>query len=391
MENFWAMVDTLRHTRTQRFGFCEHSEGPYLLHGQRRADHQRERRHRRVADELLRLLLDFAGHGLGRIDGMAAFAIGAQQLRLYDWAYFAPWSWINFWPNFLEGMSHDKHAWKANNAPDRVDGVNGWGSPIVRFVQRSLDPYLIIEHEVLKTKPPLPRPVGEGQIEWPYRLPSYPAGTAVERKIEVFNGGLTGSAMALQWTARWDSPDGPLTVEGGTVGPFDVRPGFHATQTIRFHMPPGASGRRFYLVVESLKDGAVVYREDRIYFTLASAGEVAKQPLTATAASAKFIGVNERLQGDWKGKLGTDGYELLGGQSRLPSYATITWGDRAEAGAVGSTWQAVGPTRVWIWQEQTEDQRALASPAGGSAKGRLAACRYGDPVSFTSQLHNGAV
>jgi hypothetical protein len=59
-------------------------------------------------------------------DGMAAFGHAAQQFHLHDWTYFAPWSWINFWPSSLEGMRRDQHAWKANNGPDRRDGVNGF-------------------------------------------------------------------------------------------------------------------------------------------------------------------------------------------------------------------------------------------------------------------------
>ena len=47
-------------------------------------------------------------------------------------------------------MSHEQHAWKANNAPDRLDGFNGWESPIVRFVQRGLHPYLLVDHEILR-------------------------------------------------------------------------------------------------------------------------------------------------------------------------------------------------------------------------------------------------
>ena len=92
----------------------------------------------------------------------------------------APWSWTNYWPNFLEGMGHVQHAWKANNAPNRIDGSNGWGSPIVRFVQRGLHPYLLVDHEILRTNPPRKRDVGDGQIEWPYRVPRCVAGDAID-------------------------------------------------------------------------------------------------------------------------------------------------------------------------------------------------------------------
>ena len=62
-------------------------------------------------------------------------------------------SWINYWPNFLEGMNHDRHPWKVNNHPDRRDKTNGWGSPLIRFVQESMTPYLLIDHELGAMQP----------------------------------------------------------------------------------------------------------------------------------------------------------------------------------------------------------------------------------------------
>ena len=83
-------------------------------------------------------------------DGMPWFAWHAMKMRLCDWAYFAPWCWLNYWPNFFEGMNHDKHVLKTYNPPDRVDGVNGWGSSVVALVQRALHPYLVLDVDVLE-------------------------------------------------------------------------------------------------------------------------------------------------------------------------------------------------------------------------------------------------
>ena len=238
------------------------------------------------------------GEHFWETDGMAAFAIGAQQLRLYDWAYFAPWSWINYWPNFLEGMSHEQHAWKANNGPDRKDGVNGWGSPIVRFVQRGLHPYLLVDHEILKTNPPRKRVVGDGQIQWPYRVPRYVAGDSVERRVEVFHGGLSGNTMSLKWTAHWDTPEGPVALAGAKIGPFDVKPGFHVTQAIRLTVPvAGNDNRRLYLVMESLKDNVTVYREDRVFFNVAATGVAAEPAALAEPRSSLASTTNSRGTG----------------------------------------------------------------------------------------------
>ena len=91
--------------------------------------------------------------------------------------------------------------------------------------------------------------------------------------IEIFNGGLDGDQLSLRWSGRWDSPTGPVAVAGDTVGPLTIQPGFHTDQVIRFTAPaPGQDGQRLYLVLESLEDGAVVYREERIYLTVTGKG-----------------------------------------------------------------------------------------------------------------------
>jgi hypothetical protein len=219
-------------------------------------------------------------------DHMAEFGVVGMKMRLYDWAYIAPWCWLNYWPNFFEGIDHDKHVQKVHNSIDRHDNVNGWGSPVVDLVRRGLHPYLLLDVEIMEDKENLPdlaascggqnspwHALGEGNVQWPRRLPTYAAGETAERRIEVFNGGLSGSKLSLKWSGRWDSPGGPLAVAGETLGPLEIQPGFHVTQTVRFLVPaPDKDERRLYLVMESIKDGAVVYTEDRLYFTVGSVG-----------------------------------------------------------------------------------------------------------------------
>ena len=246
-------------------------------------------------------------HGMGECcwgtDEMAQFAFAARQMRMKDWAYFSPWSWINYWPNFLEGMDHARHAWRVNNGPDRASGVNGWGSPVVKFVQKSLHPYLLIDHELRAKQAPIRagtsyrvaglgrRKIGDGTIEWPGYVPAYRKSDLIERKIEVFNGGLFGDEISLRWSARWDSPEGPVAVKGKTIGPFIVKPGFHTTQTVSFAAPDQGKGeRKLYLVLESIKDGKVVFVEDAIYFNVTAsrpAGTSSASPTSKVAAFKK--------------------------------------------------------------------------------------------------------
>lgn len=207
-------------------------------------------------------------------DGMAPFGVMAMQMRGNDWAHFAPWSWVNFWPNFLEGMNHQRHPWKFNDHADRNDARDGWGSPIVTFVQRALNPYLVVDHALLEAngnageQPP-------GKVDWPAATPAFRAGTTVARQVELFNGGLAGRQFELHWAAHWDAPDGELFREGH-LGAIEIEPGFHATRTVEFALPPTLERKRaLYLVLESVKEGKAVYREDRVRFTILPAGNAA--------------------------------------------------------------------------------------------------------------------
>jgi len=192
-------------------------------------------------------------------DGMGDFAVGAGTLRCNDWCYFAPWSWINYWPNFLEGMSHQLHAWKVNNHADRTDNQDGWDSPIVEFVQHRLHPYLVLDRDIESLNPAY-------AVDWPNHFPVLAAGSEVTRRIEVLNGGLFGKRMALQWKACWDSPQGGQVAAGRQE--FEVEPGFHTTRQITFKAPATERPRLLALSLETLLDQQPVFTEDKLRYQI---------------------------------------------------------------------------------------------------------------------------
>ena len=201
-------------------------------------------------------------------EGMASFSRQALAMRVNDWAHFAPWSWLNFWPNFLEGMNHDRHPWKYNDHADRTDGVDGWGSPIIKTVQRTLHPYLVLDRDEIATKPLPLNNLDIAGIRTYQRTLCASAGARIERHIELFNGGLTGNRLELRWQARWDNAAGPVVGEG-VAPPCTIEPGFHATQTVAFTAPKlDGAARTLCLVLEVLKDGQVVNRDDHTRLTV---------------------------------------------------------------------------------------------------------------------------
>ncbi len=74
-------------------------------------------------------------------------------------------------------------------------------------------------------------------------------------------------------------------------------------------------------------------------------------PTPAPTASAELAGENTAAQGNWIGTYGTQGYDVIGGATSLPSYATIT-----------STGTSTG-----TWAASTTDPRALRTPTAQAA------------------------
>jgi hypothetical protein len=85
--------------------------------------------------------------------------------------------------------------------------------------------------------------------------------------------------------------------------------------------------------------------------------------------SATYEGTDVLTHGNWIGAYGSAGYNVIGNQTSLPSYA-----------AFSST-----NTSPCVWASSTTDNRALEE-AGSSSTQRIAACWYNPSGSFTVYL-----
>ncbi len=229
-------------------------------------------------------------------------------MRLNDVCYMAGWSWLNYWPNLLDGMDHDHHAWAQANHSDRRDGIDGWNSEVIRFAQASFHPYLLIDRQIEKMNP-------HYEANWPRIVPTYGLDDTIERDIEVFNGGLTGEKMNLKWECRWDTPTGK-TVFSGSTGDFTVTLGSHVTKHITFTAPPPTQTTRpLFIVLTALKDGVVVNSESRIHIMISN------RKIIPTVGH--FLRIDRDTRGDWRKRYGTDGYVLYGKNDKKPLYASL--------------------------------------------------------------------
>ena len=94
--------------------------------------------------------------------------------------------------------------------------------------------------------------------------------------------------------------------------------------------------------------------------TKAARAVVTLDPVTPTAGTATFVGVDATTQGNWRGVYGADGYNVVNDTASYPGYVTVT-----PSGVIPFTWAA-----------STTDARALEKAS--SSTGRLAATWYND-------------
>jgi hypothetical protein len=301
-------------------------------------------------------------YGLGEYawdtDGINEFASQGKLMRMNDICYFSGWSWTNYWPNFLEGWSHNTYAWQQNNHPDRRDGIDGWNSPLIKYVQKSLSPFLIFDSEIEQKN--------VFSSDWPSTVPYLKPLTTTSRDIYVFNDDLFGDKLVLKWQLRWDSASGELLKEGSAE--LTIKPGFFAHEKISFDVPDisNKDSRKLYLVLSSMKRGKTVFEETSIWYNVTN-----KKPDNYI----QLMSADSVTLGNWKGKYGKDGYEIIGADKKIPGYAKVEYDHN----------------NICRWLDKTDDNRALMRFVNDGNTGftRIASTlsRYGT-VSLTIDVGN---
>lgn len=109
--------------------------------------------------------------------------------------------------------------------------------------------------------------------------------------------------------------------------------------------------------------------KSRLARSAASVLEMLEQRMLFNA-TATLVKTDSLTEGTWTGKYGADGYSVVGGNTSLPSYATIS-----VAGDQFYEWEAPG----------TSDPRALQTSTGSST--RVAATDFSNSGSFTIDVN----
>jgi hypothetical protein len=99
---------------------------------------------------------------------------------------------------------------------------------------------------------------------WPISKAAVTKGSQVSRQLIVFNDTLSGIGVDVSWEMHQDSATGPMSGQGSMH--LDVPLAGHAPLTANVTAP--ASGTTAVLVLQSSKNGIVLFRDDGELFTL---------------------------------------------------------------------------------------------------------------------------
>ena len=191
--------------------------------------------------------------------------------RLGGLAVFSPWNLNNYWCNFVLGGSKKSGTvnpkWRNK---DRSDGIDGWGSDLIRFMQNcysifaSADVDLIANHLN-----------NESQIFDPARAATLISQSQIKRQLVAFNNSLASHSLSIHWELHWDRPAGQLVASGDTETKM-LAPGEHDTPSIVLQCPAATStSRLLYFPIKTIVDGVAQFSEDRYVFNVVDADQTA--------------------------------------------------------------------------------------------------------------------
>lgn len=99
---------------------------------------------------------------------------------------------------------------------------------------------------------------------WPISKTTVAHGASVSRQLMVFNDTFSGTGVDVAWEMHQDSATGPMSDQGSMH--VDVPLAGHVNLTAKVTAP--SSGTTAVLVLQSSKNGSVIFRDDGEAFTL---------------------------------------------------------------------------------------------------------------------------
>ena len=192
--------------------------------------------------------------------------------RMRHYAVFTPWTWNNYWCNFVQGSSLANGTYSGSYSnKDRRDNIDGWGSNLIKFVQNCYHIYCSADQDIIQN-----RISNDESNFFPVSNALSFSNTAnVTRTMVMFNNSLSTHQMRIVWETRLDSANGARSASGAT-NMVTLAAGNFVQPSIVLPLPGTNSvTRTLFFVVKTEVDGAIKFTENRYIFRINNSGATA--------------------------------------------------------------------------------------------------------------------
>ena len=187
--------------------------------------------------------------------GLTWFGTSTMTLRQKDASDIRPYTLLSGWCSFVPGVKTTmmsieqggKPLFGEDNLPDP------WSSPIITRIQRAFNPVAVADIAYWEANKS-----SDSSGAWPVSIEAVAKGTKLTRKLVVFNDTFSGTSVDVAWEMHAETADGAIADQGTTK--LDIPLGSRTTTSISVTTP--ASGSNAVLVLQSSKNGQVIFRDD---------------------------------------------------------------------------------------------------------------------------------
>jgi len=187
--------------------------------------------------------------------GLVWFGTSTMTLRQKDASDIRPYTLLSGWCSFVPGVKTTmmtieqggKPLFGEDNLPDP------WSSPIITRIQRGFNPVAVADIAYWEANK-----LSNSSGAWPVSIEAVAKGTKLTRKLVVFNDTFSGTSIDVAWEMHAETADGAIADQGTTK--LDIPLGSRTTTSISVTTP--ASGSNAVLVLQSSKNGQVIFRDD---------------------------------------------------------------------------------------------------------------------------------
>jgi len=193
--------------------------------------------------------------------GLMWFATSTVTLRQKDPSDIRPYTLLSSWASFVPGVKANMMSIEQGGPPlyNEDNLPMPWSNPIILRVQRAFNPVAVIDTAYWESNH-----MSDKSGNWPITKPTVTKGSMVSRTLMVFNDTLSGTGVDVSWEMHQDSATGAMSGQGSMH--LDIPLAGHATVTASVAAP--SAGTTAVLVLQSSKDGTVLFRDDGELFTL---------------------------------------------------------------------------------------------------------------------------